>query len=240
MRHGHSTNTTRHWWVLAVPGVVVFLALGACSNDDSIGFDFDFGQGPAGWEPGFADYPVGEDAFYRLEADYLPLPDPLGPSRSGLFIAGTNYSDDLWMQYKAEASLPADRTFRVRFDVELATNALAGCVGVGGAPGEDVTVKAGVTIAEPDREADPQGTWRLTVDKGQQTQAGADAVVVGDLASSTPCDETPAWEIKGLSGSMMFTTDSTGRAWLYVGTDSGYEARSEVYYTRFQAMFDPL
>jgi hypothetical protein len=39
---------------------------------------------------------------------------------------------------------------------------------------------------------------------------------------------------------MTFTTDSTGRAWLFVGTDSGFESRSAVYYTRFMALFEPM
>jgi len=230
--------TNRRRWVLASSAAVCLLALPGCTDDDSVGFDFDFGRGPAAWEAGFADYPVGEDAVYKLEADYRPLPQPLGPARSGLFIAGHNYSDDLWMQYKLPVSLPANRTFFVRFDVETATNAVSGCVGVGGAPGEGVTVKAGVSIAEPDREVEG-GMWRLTVDKGQQSSAGKDAVVIGNLASSRTCEQTPQWEIKRLHGSMTFATDSTGRAWLLVGTDSGYESRSEVYYTRFRATFDP-
>ena len=232
----------RSWkrWALVGTVSLSFLTLPGCSDDESVGFDFDFGLNPAGWEAGFADYPVGEDAFYMLEADYRGLPEPLETSRSGLFIAGTNYSDDLWMQYKTEVTLPANRSLRVRFEVELATNAQSGCVGVGGSPGEDVTVKAGASVTEPDREADGQGLWRLTVDKGQQTSGGADVAIIGDLSSSRTCDETPQWELKELGGSMMLTTDSTGRAWLFVGTDSGFEARSAVYYTRFRATFDPV
>ena len=38
----------------------------------------------------------------------------------------------------------------------------------------------------------------------------------------------------------MITTDRTGRAWLFDGTDSGFESRSAVYYTRFTAFFEPM
>jgi len=38
---------------------------------------------------------------------------------------------------------------------------------------------------------------------------------------------------------MMLTTDSTGRAWLFVGTDPGFESRSAVCSTRFSARFEP-
>ncbi len=29
---------------------------------------------PQGWSHGFSDYPVGEEGFYKLKADYRPLP----------------------------------------------------------------------------------------------------------------------------------------------------------------------
>lgn len=241
----------RRWGETSLTGFRVGLPLvflcgviagSSCSDTGSLGFDYDFARGPSGWVPDFADYPAGQDVFYMLEADYRPLEPPLDTARSALFIAGTNHSDDLWMYYKTEVSLPADSTFRVRFDVEIATDAPNGCVGVGGSPGEGVTVKAGVSVIEPDRELDAAGYWRMNIDKGQQTQAGEDAVVIGDLANSRPCELGPKWELKRLGGggSLMLTTDSTGRAWLFVGTDSGFESRSTVYYTRFRVLFDSM
>ncbi len=230
----------RGWLAAGVLTAGLAFATG-CSDTESPDFEFDFTMGPQGWVEGFADYPGGQDAFFMLEADYRPLPPPLDTSTSALYIAGTNRSDDLWMYYKTEVALPSDTTYRVRLDVQIATNAPSGCVGVGGAPGEGVTVKAGVSLVEPDRELDAAGYWRMNVDKGQQTQGGEDAVVNGDLANSRSCEEGFEWELKGLGGpSMMLATDSTGRAWLFVGTDSGFESRSAVYYTRFRALFEPM
>jgi hypothetical protein len=215
--------------------------LAGCSDTDSVVYDFQFSRGPQDWVELFADYPANNEGIFDLVADYRPLPDPLDASRSALYIAGTNRSDDLWMQYKTQVSLSADAIYRVSFDVEIATNVPSGCTGVGGAPGEGVTVKAGVSVIEPDRELDAAGWWRMNVDKGNQTAPGEDAVVIGDLASSRPCDEGFVWERKRLGGPpMTFTTDSTGRAWLFVGTDSGFESRSAVYYTRFTARFEPM
>jgi hypothetical protein len=98
-----------------------------------------------------------------------------------------------------------------------------------------------VSLIEPDRELDAAGWWRMNVDKGNQTAPGEDAVVIGDLANSRPCEEGFVWERKRLGGPpMTFTTDSTGRAWLFVGTDSGFESRSAVYYTQFKARFEPM
>jgi hypothetical protein len=232
----------KHGGWLAASVLATGLACAAgCSDTGSLGYDFRFSRGPQGWEAGFADYPAGQEPIFMLEADYRALLPPLDTSTSALYIAGTNRSDDLWMYYKTEVALPADTTFRVRFDVEIATAVPSGCVGVGGAPGESVTVKAGVSLIEPDRELDAAGWWRMNVDKGSQTQGGDDAVVIGDLANSRRCAEGFEWELKRLGGPpMMLTTDSTGRAWLFVGTDSGFESRSAVYYTRFTAFFEPM
>jgi hypothetical protein len=223
---------------LLVSGLVFLVA---CSDEESLSFDFDFNLGPSGWVEGFADYPAGQDELFNLVADYRVLLPPLDTSRSALYIAGTNRSDDLWMYYKTEVTLSPNTMYQVRFDVEIATATPGACFGVGGAPGEGVTVKAGVSLIEPDRELDAAGWWRMNVDKGQQTNGGEDAVVIGDLANSRSCEDGPEWELKGLSGpSMMIATDSTGRAWLLVGTDSGFESRSAVYYTRFRAGFEPV
>ncbi len=220
---------------------VGLLSLAGCSDTDPVGYDFQFSNGPQGWVELFADYPANNEGIFELVADYRPLPDPLDTSRSALYIAGTNRSDDLWMQYKTQVSLSADTIYRVSFDVEIATNVPSGCGGVGGAPGEAVTVKAGVSVIEPDRQLDAGGWWRMNVDKGSQTESGEDSVVIGDLASSRPCEEGFVWERKRLGGpSMMLNTDSTGRAWLFVGTDSGFESRSAVYYTQFKARFEPM
>ena len=69
------------------------------------------------------------------------------------------------------------------------------------------------------------------------------AVVLGDVASSIPCGETPQWELKQLSSGLdavAVTTDSRGSTWLFVGTDSGFEATTSVYHTWVVATFEPL
>ena len=135
-----------------------------------------------------------------------------------------------------------DTPYRVQFGVEFATAVPNGCFGVGGAPGEGVTVKAGVSAVEPDRMAEG-GFWLMTVDKGTQTNSGEDALAIGDVANSILCGETPQWELKQLSsdsGSINVTSDSSGAVWLFVGTDSGFESITSVYYTWVRATFEPI
>jgi hypothetical protein len=239
-----SAHTYRVRFLRFLPAfsMVVLLASAlACSNDDPMTFAIDFRQSSQGWVGDFADYPIGEDAFYELGTDHRALPEPL--SGNGLYITGNNHSDDLWMYYKGRiAGLSPDTLYRVTFSIELATSVPNGCVGVGGAPGEDVTVKAGASTFEPGR-VDEGGLWRMNVDKGQQSNGGEDAVVVGDIASSIPCGEDPRWELKQLSSdglAVEVASGSAGAVWLFVGTDSGFEATSSVYYTQFTASFEPL
>lgn len=221
--------------------IAIAASLGACSEDPTT-FPLDFRQSDQGWEGGFADYPVGEDAFYELLVDYRPLPAPIESSGSGLFATGQNRSDDLWMYYRGRvAGLSADTRYRVSFELQIATDAPSGCLGVGGAPGEGVTVKAGVSATLPDR-VDESGFWRMNVDKGQQSQPGRAAVVLGDLANGRPCGARQVWVLKPLrtDATIDVTTDRTGAVWLFVGTDSGFEARSDVYFTTLTATFDPV
>jgi len=219
------------------------LLLSCGCGADPMTFALDFRQSDQGWNGGFADYPVGQDAFYELGAEYRALPEPLNGSGNGLFATGNNHSDDLWMYYKGQvAGLSPDTSYRVRFDVEIATAVPFGCVGVGGAPGEGVTVKAGVSEIEPDR-IDSGGFWLMNIDKANQTVSGEDALAIGDMANTIPCGNPPVWQLKQLSSgatTIAVTSDGTGAVWLFVGTDSGFEATTQIYFTQFTASFEPL
>ena len=76
------------------------------------------------------------------------LPAPV--AGSGWRLSGTNRSDDLFIYVKCKLTgLPTGKTYRVGFSVTMLTNAPSGCVGVGGAPGEGVTLHAGMSATEP-------------------------------------------------------------------------------------------
>ena len=168
------------------------------------------------------------------------MPAPLDTSKSALYIAGTNRSDDLFMYYKGQVRVGPRTTYSISFEVQIATHVPSGCGGVGGAPGEDVTVKAGASTAEPEATV-AGGFLRMNVDKGQQSQGGANALVLGDVANSRRCEEPLQWELKRLAaGSLPVTTDDSGRLWLFVGTDSGFESRTAIYYTRVTARLERL
>jgi hypothetical protein len=212
---------------------------------DEISFTFDLAQGPQNWAAAFADYASGQDAFYELTSGYGPVPAPVGPARAGLFISGNNHSDDLFMFFKRRvAGLRPGATYRMRFEVEIATDVPRGCGGVGGAPGESVFLKAGVSTAEP-RTRVESGSVRLDIDKGDQANGGDNAVVLGTIENTTPCESRDGqivrvWELKSFvspEAALVVRADGAGTAWLLVGTDSGFEGTTELFYTRVAATF---
>ena len=208
---------------------------------EDLAFTVDFHRGPQGFIAGFADYPPTDAEIYELTSDYRRLPPPL-ESQSALFISGVNRSDDLFMFFKGPISglLPGAR-YEVAVGVEIATDTPAGCFGVGGAPGESVWIKAGVTAVEP--LAVPDGSYlRMNIDVGNQSRGGSQAVVLGDIANSRSCEQASRWERKSFQGRTTPTPISVapdGRAWLWFGADSGFESRTSIYFTRASVTFTP-
>ena len=232
----------------ARPAVALLAAvLGGCSGNptaptDMLTFSFDFRRGPQGFVAGFADYPPANADIYELTSDYRPLPPPLA-SDSALFISGVNRSDDLFMFFKGPVDgLPPGARYDVTVSVEIATDVPAGCFGVGGAPGESVWVKAGATAVEP--LAVREGAYlRMNIDVGNQSAGGSEGVVLGDIANSKRCEEPRQWERKFFEGRPIPASveiPSSGRAWLLFGVDSGFEARTGIYFTRAEAAFRPM
>ena len=111
---------------------------------------------------------------------------------------------------------------------------------MGGSEGESVFAKAGASNVEPRSVVDQLGWLRMNIDKGNQSQSGVNAVVIGNVANSTLCEQNiRRYEIKQLRTprAVLVTTDGVGSAWLLVGTDSGFEAVTSLYYTRITAEF---
>jgi hypothetical protein len=205
-------------------------------------FSWDFSQGTQGWQGGFADYPLGQEDFYNLDFGLRPLPSNVGDEQA-LFITGDNRSDDLFMYFRNQVTgLTPNTNYSVTFDLELASNAPDGSFGIGGSPANSVFLKAGATLVEPlPIVNDPiEDFIRLNIDKGNQGQSGEDSVILGDIAK--PDDGTFDYALITRNNSterFTFRTDHVGNAWLYFGTDSGFEGTTALFYTKFQAQFTP-
>ena len=196
-------------------------------------FSYSFQDGAEGWTAGFADLPADFDqSIFELDSGHRPLPD--GLEGNGLYIQGHNRSDDLFMFFKKQVGgLRADAAYTAVLSLDLATNVAPGLVGIGGSPGESVFVKAGASTVEPLAPEDDDGYFRMNIDKGNQSSGGRSMVVLGDLANSAVTGEE--YRLKSLDNSanpVIVTADGEGRLWLIVGTDSGFEGLSALYYGR--------
>ena len=242
------SSTTRNTRLVSISLALLIAAFnGGCSSDpngpsDVLTYTFDFDRGPQGFVAGFADYPPANEAIFKLTSDHRQLPSPLD-SNSALYISGVNRSDDLFMFFKGTIEgLSPGQNYRVTVSLEIATDTPAGCVGVGGAPGESVRVKAGVTATEP--VAVLRGTYlRMNINIGNQSSGSDQVVVLGNVANSRSCEQSRRWERKAFTDRLIpapFSTPPDGRAWLCFGVDSGFESGTEIYFTSASVTFTPM
>lgn len=226
---------------------LTLIFLSGCSTDsqkpDSRSFDFSFESTTHDFVGDFADYSPGEEEFFELGTGHLPLPEPLESNFNGLFITGNNHSDDLFMYYRGLVEgLEPGTSYEVSFHLEFATNVPQNCFGIGGAPGEGVIVKVGVSVEEPIpiiKQEEPD-IYRLNIDKGNQSNEGSNTIVLGNVANSRDCQEEQVYELKQLheeNKNITIKTGQEGQAWVFFGTDSGFEGKTTLYYTRFIATF---
>ena len=204
-------------------------------------FNFDFDMGPDGWSAGFADLPVDYDqSIYELDHGYRLLPG--GLDGRGMYLQGHNRSDDLFMYLKTQVGgLRPNTTYAVSVSIDLATNVTAGLIGIGGSPGESVFVKAGASAIEPTAAEGHNRHLRMNIDKGNQARGGEAMVVIGNVAN--PEVQRNEFRIKTLDNAdlpLAVNTDNEGRVWLIVGTDSGFEGLTSLYYSRIDYKLNPV
>jgi hypothetical protein len=208
------------------------------SPNGDVNVSYAFSRGPQGWTAGVADYTPDTASLVNFTADVRPLPPSLGSS--GLFMSSRNVSDDVFMYYagKTEGFVPG-ATYLATFAVQIASNVGEGCAGVGGQPGEAVSVKAGAASVQPLAVQDASGWLRMNIDKGL-AGGGANAAVLGNIAVGDGCGENSAWRRKQLTSApdaISVQAASDGSVWLFVGTDSAFEGETSIYITQFSASF---
>jgi hypothetical protein len=150
----------------------------------------------------------------------------------GLYTAGTNRSDDLFIYIKKKfTGFAPDKDYLLNFSVTFLTDAPSGCPGAGGPPGEAVIVKAGAAPVEP-LTVGIDSQYQMNIDKGNQARGGKNAVVLGDIAGTNTDCSRPKFEWKTLTSPapLKARSDATGTLWMMFGIDSGFEGTSEIYY----------
>jgi hypothetical protein len=230
-------------------GVVILCGglLVSCNSDEQeimvFSITYNFNTGDNGWAGDFADYPEGDSIAYELFFKHDTLPTNLNSNatKKALHISGNNHSDDLFMFIKKKVTgLQPNTEYEVLFNIKFASNARTGSVGIGGSPGESVFLKAGASILEP-KKILVDGMYRMNIEKGNQSESGEDMIKIGTIGvAATTTQFTQIARYNNSSSSFIVTTDDNGDVWLIVGTDSGFEGTTTLYYTQIDVLFNQI
>jgi hypothetical protein len=226
------------------------IVLASCSLSKDEGsilvtsYSYDFAVSQNDWQADFSDFPAGVDdsTFYELKFAYTDRPASAGSGKS-VMLSGNNHSDDLFMFMKKKVTgLSPNTDYTVVFDVELASNAPKGYSGAGGAPGESVFLKAGASGMEPKKVIE-SNQYTFNLDKGNQSTAGEMSTVLGNITTaenSTNYSLITRTNASSNGAPFIGRSNSNGEIWLFVGTDSGFEGITTVYYTKVNIVFSAV
>jgi hypothetical protein len=218
--------------------LLLAVLLSGCSSkyEQKYQFSYTFDKDQESWTAGFADLPADyEPDSYALDSGWGELPS--GLAGNAIYISGNNHSDDLFMYFQKHITgLRPNTTYQVQFEIELASNTPAGMTGIGGSPGENVYVKAGAVGYEPEIITDDIGWLRLDIDKGNQGSEGEDMINLGTLSNpnldpdTTTGDDYALMTLNSQGRNFQVTSDKDGTIWVIIGSDSGFEGTTTVFY----------
>jgi hypothetical protein len=218
------------------------VSLNACriENDHIFNASFNFNSGVQDWIGGFSDYPAGSESMYELSTGWSRLPVPLDTAVYAFKMSGNNHSDDLfmYMKYEVAEGLWPNRTYLITFEIDFASLAPTNAAGIGGAPGESVTLKVGALQTQPLSFTDSNGYILMNIDKGNQSTPGEDMIAIGHVGVS---DTTTVYSMihrSSKSQPVAATTDSNGALWIIIGVDSGFEGVTTLYFTNIHVVFN--
>lgn len=221
----------------------------ALNNPDLKSYKYTFSK-KEHFKVSFADYPKGQEEFFELEfKNGVKLPHEINTPLQGLKISGNNHSDDLFMYaYTKVKGLKPNTTYHAGFTLEFASNAPEGSVGTGGSAGDSVYVKIGAVSNEPQRYVADDGYYMIDLDKGNQALDGKDMILIGTIGVDTQnvtyrlktLPYLPNEEMQAKLANYTVTANDKGEAWLILGTDSGFESTTTIFYTSLSVTFKEL
>lgn len=203
-----------------------------------------FESGSAGLLPAFCDYSLGSEEHSVHSLDFLAevrkLPKEVevpGKDRNAYYIQSFNSPDDIFMYLKgvltrADGVLP-NKDYKLAFQIDFASDA-TDCPGSGGSP-SSVWLKAGGSAIEPIPVLlpdDPHSYLSINVDKGHQMEGGKNLGLIGSIWNGQQCGEEPRYILLRREYEHPFPIrSSAGQVlWFAVGTESGFEALTGIYY----------
>lgn len=221
----------------------LILGLAGC-DDSNDGSDFvlekvvtsDFELNADDWTGDLSEYSTATDtSSIEFRAGRTTLPSPLNTKTYGFMLQSHNRSDDMFMFLKKKISgLKANFAYHVTFEIDLVTNYPASGFGTGGSPGSSVYLKGGASAIEPAKKLE-SGFYTFNLDKGAQSAGGKNFVNLGNISNGL---ETSEYKIvkrtSTLANPVVVTADANGAIWVCVGTDSGFEGLTRLYYDKIK------
>jgi hypothetical protein len=223
---------------------MILITFARCDGDedrheDTLTYTFEFNEGDHSWKPFFSDYPVGAEESYELDFQRTGLPDPLDNETTALKLTGNNHSDDLLsIIYRKFTDLEPNTRYKVTFDVDFASITPSNSVGVGGSP--DLSFGAGGVAFEPANTTDDQGLYRPNF--VSTLQSGTSNEVFKVLGKIGVKENNTAWTLinrNNKNSPITLKTNGAGELWLMMGTDSGFEATTTLYFRKIVITLTP-
>ncbi|AUD02054.1 hypothetical protein [Spirosoma pollinicola] len=215
------------------------LSFSACKDDSSpspvgLPYQSSFQRDTDGWVAGITDYSSAQDSIMAFKSALKGLPTPLDTTRKSIMVSSMNRSDDAFMFLKKKVTgLTPNTNYSLVFEVELASQYASNSIGIGGSPGGSVFLKAGASAIEPVKVL-KDGFYTISIDKGAQNNDGKDAVIIGDIGTGT---DTVGYKLitrSNASKPFVAKSNAQGELWLVVGTDSGFEGLTTLYYSKIR------
>jgi len=232
----YTMNMIRNATLGGLLGLTLLGASCSTTNDvtpDSALLFSDFRTSRDGWAAEYTDYSEQLDTTnFEFRSAHVRLPAPLDTTKRSLMVATHNRSDDLFTYIKRKVTgLQPNTTYRLVFEVELASQYATNSVGIGGSPGSSVYLKAGASAIEP-RRVKEGDYFTLNIDKGNQASGGKDALVLGHIGAGNDVNRYRLIQRNNISQPLPARTNERGELWVFIGTDSGFEGLTTLYYNR--------
>lgn len=214
-------------------------SLASCNDEEvtdpkaTIVKETDFNQGVDGWTAIYAEFPQKDTVFYELEYGIQSLPAPLDTTQKSFMLSGNNHSDALQMYVaKQLTGLTHNTSYVVETEVELASMYPSGSVGIGGSPGNAVHLVSkfstlGYTLQPGENEQD---NVTLVMNK----QGSMLEQELGDVSITSDQYVYQLISRKKSSAPQVVKSDQDGKLWAVVGTWSGFEGITTLYYTKIK------
>jgi hypothetical protein len=192
---------------------------------------------PDGWSAVFAEYPDGANVFYELASGIQNLPQPLDQAKKAFILSGNNHSDALQMWLVKQLSgLSPESKYSIETEVELASKYPDESIGIGGSPGNSVHLVSkfatqGYTLEKGKSESD---NVKLVLKKVEAVPESVLEFELGDVSITSDQYVYQLITRKKSSETHVAVTDKDGKLWAVVGTWSGFEGISTLYYTRIK------